>query len=177
MTEHIHKKFTDEQVKDLMQRYLNGEIKRKHVQTILKIGKSRFFSLLDDYRKNPDGFSIAYQRSKSTRTIDPKIEKNILPELKISKGFIDNKDRPIWSYNYSFIKNDLANRYNQIVSLPTIIKRAQEHGFYINRSKTTKVHDREVLTNHVGELLQHDSSLHLWSPSAKQKWWLITSQR
>jgi hypothetical protein len=45
MTEHIHKKFTNEQVKYLMQRYLNGEIKRKPVQTILNIGKSRFFGL------------------------------------------------------------------------------------------------------------------------------------
>jgi hypothetical protein len=26
-----------------------------------------------------------------------------------------------------------------------------------------------------GELIQHDSSLHLWSPWAKEKWWLITS--
>lgn len=56
----LHKKFTNEQVKDLMKRYLNGEIKREHVQTVLDIGKSRFFSLLNLYRKNPVAFSIAY---------------------------------------------------------------------------------------------------------------------
>ena len=62
MTEHIHRKFTNEQVKDLMQRYLNGEIKREHVQTILNIGKSDF-----DYWliiAKPQGFSIAYERTK-----------------------------------------------------------------------------------------------------------------
>lgn len=175
MAEQIHKKFTDEQVKDLMQRYLNGEIKREHVQTILKIGKSRFFSLLAHYRENPQEFSVAYRRIKRTRAIDPKIEKNIFKELKVAKKLIDNKAIPIWSYNYSFIKNELGNRHNQKVALQTIINRAKQHGFYINKSKTAKIHDREVITNHVGELIQHDSSLHLWSPFAKQKWWLITS--
>jgi hypothetical protein len=37
------------------------------------------------------------------------------------------------------------------------------------------MHDREVSTNYAGELIQHDSSYHLWSPSAKEKWYLITS--
>lgn len=175
MAEHIHKKFTDEQVKDLMQRYLTGQLKRQHIQEVLKIGPTRFFALVKRYRQDPQKFSIQYKRYQPTRSIEPGVERNILKELKVAKGFIDNKDMPIWSYNYSFIKNDLANRYKQRVSLPTIIKRAKEHGFYIERSKKTKIHDREVITNHVGELLQHDSSLHLWSPYAKQKWWLVTS--
>ena len=175
MAEQIHKKFTDEQVKDFMQRYLNGELKRGHIQQVLNIGPTRFFALLKKYRKNPEIFSVQYKRSGVTRTIDPKIEKNILKDLKATKTFIDNKDMPIWSYNYSFIKNELENQHGQKVALQTIINRAKEHGFYINRSKITKIHDREVITNNVGELLQHDSSLHLWSPYAKEKWWLITS--
>jgi hypothetical protein len=32
-----------------------------------------------------------------------------------------------------------------------------------------------VLTNYVGELAQHDTSLHLWSPFAEKKWYLITT--
>lgn len=171
----LHKKFTNEQVKDLMKRYLNGSIKREHVQTALSIGKSRFFSLLGQYRKNPDNFDIAYKRAKATRAIDPKIEKNVFKELKIAKEFIVNKDIPIWSYNYSFIKNELKQRYDQEVSLQTIINKAKNHGFYINKTKKVKAHDREVITNNVGELTQHDSSIHLWSPYAGDKWWLITS--
>lgn len=171
----LHKKFTNEQVKDLMNRYLNGEIKREHVQTALNIGKSRFFSLLGQYRKNPDSFDIAYKRTKATRAIDPKIEKNVFKELKIAKEFIVNKDMPIWSYNYSFIKNELKQRYDQEVSLQTIINKAKNNGFYINKTKKAKAHDREVITNNVGELIQHDSSYHLWSPYVQNKWWLITS--
>lgn len=171
----LHKKFTDEQVKDLMKRYSNCEIKREHVQTVLSIGKSRFFSLLNVYRKDPVTFSITYKRTKATRTIDPKIEKNVFKELKIAKEFIVNKDMPIWSYNYSFIKNELKQRYNQKVSLQTIINKAKRNGFYINKAKKAKAHDREVITNNIGELIQHDSSYHLWSPYVKNKWWLITS--
>lgn len=175
MPEQIHKKFTNDQVKDIMQRYVSGTIKRQNVQAILNIGKSRFFCLLGAYRQDPVNFTIAYQRTKSTRSIDPEIDKNILKELKTTKQFIDNKDIPIRSYNYSFIRNDLIHQYNQNVSLNTIIGRAKEHGYYIPRSEKKPAHDREIITNNVGELIQHDSSLHLWSPYAKEKWWLITS--
>lgn len=175
MAEQIHKKFTDEQVKDLMKRYLNKELKREHIQEVLSIGQTRFFALVKNYRQNPLEFSIQYKRHQATRSISPAIEKNILTELQFGKELIDNKAAPIWSYNYSFIKNELKKRYKQTVSLPTIITRAKQHGFYIQRSKKSKAHTREVITNNVGELIQHDSSLHLWAPAAKQKWWLITS--
>ncbi len=36
-------------------------------------------------------------------------------------------------------------------------------------------HDRQVLTSAAGDLIQHDASLHLWSPYASEKWTLITS--
>ena len=32
-----------------------------------------------------------------------------------------------------------------------------------------------MATNYIGEIIQHDSSYHLWSPPAKEKWYLITS--
>jgi hypothetical protein len=32
-----------------------------------------------------------------------------------------------------------------------------------------------VVTNYTGELIQHDSSHHLFSPPAREKWYLITS--
>lgn len=32
-----------------------------------------------------------------------------------------------------------------------------------------------IITNHAGELIQHDSSHHRWSPYVDQKWYLITS--
>ena len=60
----IHKKFTENQVKDLLQRYLQNRIERKYIEMILGIKKSRFFVLLKQYRANPEGFSIQYTRKK-----------------------------------------------------------------------------------------------------------------
>jgi len=92
----------------------------------------------------------------------------------MDKNLIADKDITTKSYNYSYIKNRLEDKYEQIVSLPTIINRAKKHGFYDAKPKR-KAHDREVLTNHVGELIQHDSSHHKWSPYAIDKWYLITT--
>ncbi len=171
----LHKRFTNEQVKDLMQRYISKELKREHIQQILKIGKTRFFAMVENYRSNTELFSIQYVRKTKTRSINPDIEKNILKELKKTKTFIDDKSMPVWSYNYNFIRKDLEATKNQKVSLQTIINKAKQHGFYIERSKEHKAHDREVITNNVGELTQHDSSFHRFSPWVNDKWCLITS--
>ena len=41
----LHKKFTDSQVKELIERYLKREIERKYIQQILGIKNRRFFTL------------------------------------------------------------------------------------------------------------------------------------
>ena len=41
--EQLRKKFTDSQVKKLIERYLTKEIKRSYIQEIIGIGKTRFF--------------------------------------------------------------------------------------------------------------------------------------
>ncbi len=170
---HIHKRFTDDQVKRMIERYLNHEIERKYIQSILGVGKSRFFKLVQEYRKDPGEFCIAYHRPSPSR-IDSAIEKNILKELLIDKRAIQNKDIPLQGYNYSYVKERLVKKYDQTISLPTVIDRAKKHGFYLKERKR-KIHDREVITRYAGELIQHDSSHHLWAPAAKEKWYLITS--
>ena len=77
-------------------------------------------------------------------------------------------------YNYSCIKDILESDYNQKVSLSTIINRTKANGFYLTRPKR-KVHDREVITNYSGEMIQHDSSHHQFAPYAASKCYLITS--
>ena len=170
----LHKKFTDSQVKEMLQRYLNREIERPYIQQILGIGKTRFFALLKSYQADAANFSIQYRRQTKTRSIAPAIEKNILKELAIEKQLIQAKDVPIRSYNYSYVKTRLETDYDHKVSLPTIINRARKHGFYLRKPKRS-AHDREVLTHYTGQLIQHDASVHLWAPAAGEKWWLITS--
>ena len=174
MSKQLHKNFTDDQVKSLLKSYLDKEIKIDYILQMLRIKRRRFFELLAKYRKDPDNFSIQYERKTINRKINPDIEKNILKELEIEKDLIKNKDIPIKWYNYSYIKDLLEQKYGQKVSLPTIIDRAKRNNFYFLRPKR-KAHDREVITNYPGELIQHDSSHHQFAPYAASKWYLITS--
>ena len=169
----LHKKFTDFQIKDLMTRYLKKEVERKDLQKVLGIKKTRFFALIKRLKEDPKNFSVSYFRSMPTRTISKDIETNIIKELNTEKDLIKAKEVPIRCYNYSYIKDILENDYNQKVSLSTIINRAKANGFYLTKPKR-KVHDREVITNYPGELIQHDSSHHQFSKYAN-KWYLITS--
>ena len=126
----LHKRFTSEQVEELFDRYLKKEIERKYIQEILGIGKSRFFMLLQEYKEHPEDFTIQYERYTPPRISD-NVEQNILKELSIEKGIIQNKDVPLKSYNYSFVKDHLKKKYHQKVSLTTVIRRAKKHGFYL----------------------------------------------
>ena len=174
MSTQLHKNFTDNQVKSLFEKYSKKEIKLNYILQILKIKRSRFFELLAKYCKDPDNFSIQYERKTVNRKIDPDIEKNIVKELKLEKDLIKAKEVPIKYYNYSYIKDLLEQKYNQKVSLPTIIDRAKRNNFYFLKPKR-KAHEKELLTNYPGELIQHDSSHHLFAPCADSKWYLITS--
>jgi hypothetical protein len=171
----LHKEFTDSQVKELIERYLKREIKIHYVLQILGIKRSRFFALIKEYRKDPNKFSIQYTRKTKTRKISESIEHNIIKELRIEKDMIENIEIPLRYYNYSYIKDLLETKYNQKVSLPTIIDRAKKNDFCLKKKPKRDPHDREVLTNYIGEIIQHDSSHHLWSPPAREKWYLITS--
>ena len=174
MSKQLHQNFSDSQVKSFLKSYLDKKIKLAYILPMLGIKRRRFFELLAQYRKDPDNFSIQYQRKSTNRKIDPDIENNILKELEMERDLIKNKDIPIRWYNYSYIKDLLAQKYGQQVSLPTIIDRAKRNNFYFLKPER-KAHDREVLTNYPGELIQHDSSHHLFAPYAESKWYLITS--
>jgi len=170
----IHKTFSDQEVRELLERYLNQQVDRKHLQEVLGIRKRRFFDLLKKYKENPQNFTIQYQRASNPK-ISKELEKTIVQELKKEQKIIQNPEIPLQTYNYSYIRDLLADKYKQKVSLPTIIDRAKKNDFYLPKKQKKTIHDREVLTRYIGELIQHDSSYHLWSPTTKEKWYLITS--
>ncbi len=43
--EQLHKEFTNDRVKDIMQRHINKELKREHVQQMPRIKRRQFFKL------------------------------------------------------------------------------------------------------------------------------------
>lgn len=175
MARQLHKRFSTEEVKMLLDKYLNEKVKLVYVLEILGIKKTRFFELLKKYRSDSGSFSIQYRRKRPTRKIAKAVEKSIINELGKEKKFIEDESIPITFYNYSYIKDQIRENYEQKVALSTIISRAKKWGFYKPRQKERTYHDREVLTNYVGELIQHDSSHHKFSPYADKDWYLITS--
>jgi len=168
----LHKRFTDGQVKVLIHGYCQGLLDRAEIQEILGIGKTRFFALVKEYRQDSEAFSIGYERhtpGKLSAAIEAEIERELLRE----KAIVEDKRLPISGYNYSAIRDRLEKKGIE-VSVTTIIDRAKRLDCYKPRKKR-KAHDREVSTASIGALIQHDSSLHLWSPFAEEKWTLITS--
>ena len=168
----IHKRFTVDQIRVLLQGYDHGTLDRTAVEEVLGIGKTRFFALLKEYRQDPGGLSLAYVRTTPSR-LPASTEDDICKELATDKGLIDDASLPITTYNYSAIR-DRLDKHEVHVSLSTIIDRAKRTGCYQSHPKR-KAHDREVVTEAVGALIQHDASHHRWSPYAKDKWAMITS--
>ncbi len=175
MAKQLHKRFSDEQVKMFLEKYTNEKVELRYILETLQIRRRRFFQLLREDRRDPDNFSIQYKRKRATKTISKDVEENIISELEKEKRLIEDKSIPITFYNYSYIKDQIYQAYGQKVSLPTIIVRAKKEGLYRPRKKERRSHEREVLTNYVGELIQHDSSHHKFSPYADKKWYLITT--
>ena len=119
MSKQLHKNFTDEQVK-LLKSYVDKEIKLDYILQMLKIKRRRFFELLAKYRKDPDSFSIQYERKTINRKIGSDIEKNIVKALEIEKGLIENKEVPIKLVIYS----ENAKKYEQYIEIKSLgIKR------------------------------------------------------
>jgi len=173
MVPQLHKRFNDEDVSFILKKYDLKALSLKQALELLQIKRARFFRLLKEYRDNPETFSINYERKNSKR-LNQITEEIIIEELKRQKELIDNKDIPISDYNYTYVKDRIFKDYKISVSVPTIIKRAKDYGYYLPKIERKK-HQREVLTNYPGELIQQDSSYHLFAPHSKVKWYLITA--
>jgi capsule polysaccharide export protein KpsE/RkpR len=125
----LHKRFTNEQVKLLLEGYARGRIARAEVEGILEINKTRFFALMKDYRRSPEVFTLEYQRDTPAR-LSVEIEEEIIKELLREKALVDNPKLPIGSYNYSAIRDRLQKK-GYHVSVNTIIQRAKQSDCYL----------------------------------------------
>lgn len=175
MPKHLRKRLSEEQVKLILENYVSGEISAASARASLSLKRSWFFELVKAYRSGSDTFSIESPKKENRHLkISEAAETLIQKELAKEKRLIENKHMPVRSYNYSAIRDDLLQQHSIQVSVPTIIARAKDYDCYLPK-KDKKIHDREVITNFAGELIQHDSSHHQWSPFTPDKWYLITS--
>lgn len=129
MTEQIHKRLIEEQVRMILDRYIKKEINILQAMNLLDLKRRQFFEWVKRYKEQGKDFSIECKRSNEHRRINTSVEKNIFKELKLDKTLIDNNAMPVYSYNYSFIQDQIEKKYQQDVSLPTIIDRAKKKVF------------------------------------------------
>ena len=177
----IHKHFSDDEVKQYLKWYEDKVLTKSEVLQALGIRGSRFYVLLSQFRDRPEKFSVTYKRIRPTRSLPSAVVKEIRRELELEHGFIMNPAMPIMFYNYAAIRDAVESSMGHALSAQTVINYARKWGFYLERPKRGAGHTREVLTDSVGMLLQHDASLHQWSPYALRpdgkplKWALITT--
>jgi len=62
MTKQLHRRFSDEEIKMLLEKYLNEKVELSYLLETLRIKRRRFFELLEGYKKDPDNFSIQYKK-------------------------------------------------------------------------------------------------------------------
>jgi len=129
----LHKRFSVEQVKLLLQRYTEGEISRAEIEEVMGVGKTRFFALLKEYRHDPKTFLIEYKRS-TPRRLSEEAEQQIAEELEREKQLVEDPQLPITSYNYTALRDRLQKKKIR-VSVPTIIQRAKQLGSYAKSEK------------------------------------------
>lgn len=172
--QHVHKRLVHTQIETIFENYLAKEITLVHAMENLGLKRTQFFAWLQRYKEKPEAFCIAPAPRAARHVIGAEAEQRILTELEEEKKLIDNPDIPVRTYNYAAIADTLKDKYGIEVSDTTVVNRAKKYGHYLPRPEK-KIHDREVLTNCIGELIQHDSSHHLWSPYMAEKLYLVTS--
>jgi len=126
MTEQVHKRLIEEQVKMILERFVRKEISSEQAMGLLELKRSQFFEWVKKYRESGETFTIQYHREGKTRKIQPGMERKILQELKAEKSLVEDPTLPIRTYNYSYIRDQLDKKYHYQVSLPTIIDRAKK---------------------------------------------------
>jgi transposase len=171
---HISARLTEAQVVTILTQYTTRKTSARDAQAKLGLQRSRFFDLVRDFKKDASSFAIARAADRRKPRISADTESHIKEELEKEKKLIEDPSISIRSYNYSAVRDLLKEEYRIDVSVPTIISRAKDLECYIPRAERAR-HERIVSTDFVGELVQHDSSHHRFSPFMDDKLYLITS--
>lgn len=145
MGKQLHKRFVEDQVKDIVTKYIEKKLRAKEACRYLGIGRTRLHQLVKDYLSDPQKPVAGYKRSVPTRKIKQSIKEHILAELSFEKEkIIDNPNVPTNRYNYSYIRNLLIEKYDEQVSLPTIITLAKTNDFWKSKRKREQIHTRQL---------------------------------
>lgn len=110
MSKQLHRRFTDDQVKLVLELYGKRMISLPQVLQQLGCSRPRCYQLLKRYRQEPDEFTISYGRHRPQHCLSARIDSIIREELERDKGLIGDKDIPIWYYNYQAVRDNVVKR-------------------------------------------------------------------
>lgn len=170
----IHNRMSIDQVTLVLSWYQDRKIRLPEALLKLGVKRRRFFYLLKVFKAGKVK-ELGHKAKKSSNRISEPLEKAIRSELTKEQEIIHNPDIPTDIYNYTHVRDEVRRITGGAVSVETIRRRAVEWGFYVKKYKKEKAHDRLILTDKAGTLLQHDSSIHLFAPYSGVKWYLITT--
>lgn len=163
---------TDKQAELIFDWHEKGLADKEETMLRLGVKERRFYELLKRYRNRK--LTLKPKRMNSHRKLSPYLDRLIRIELEKEKELIKNKEITVTNYNFTAVRDEITKITGKEISPKTISRRAEKWG-YVNPPKPKKKHDRVVLTEASGLLLQHDSSEHLFAPFAGKKWILITT--
>lgn len=83
MVKQLHKRFTDDQVKLLLDLYLRRAIGLQQVLQQLECTEGRFYQILRVYKRAPEEFTIAYTRHHPKNRLPEEVEKAIPTQLEL----------------------------------------------------------------------------------------------
>ncbi len=163
------------ELKGLFNAFDLGFITKEDLLDNLGIKERRYYQLLALYRKNKLHTIYKNKRGKNKK-IGTIITGRVIDELEIQRRMILDDTVDIKRYNYTYITEKLKKKYQIVISPTTVSRIAHKHEYHLKTKRPKKdLHTRKVLTKRVGELLQHDSSEHMFAPLANEKWYLIAT--
>lgn len=103
----LHKRFTADQVKIILQWYCDKAIDLKGARERLEISEQHFFRLLKNYKEHSATFSIQYPHREAHNRLEQKTDDAIRFELEKEKSLIQNHAMPVTQYNYAAVRDEL----------------------------------------------------------------------
>ncbi|MBI3618740.1 hypothetical protein HY213_01755 [Candidatus Peregrinibacteria bacterium] len=140
----LHKRFIDAQVKMLLQLYEAGTLTEQQVCDRLQIGRSRFFTLLQNYQHDPANFTVRYRRSAPpSNRVGQETDAAIFAELERQKTLILNPALPIRYYHYREARDAVCMEHG-ITLCDETVRRRITHDEYDKLIVQTKAQEEQL---------------------------------
>jgi transposase InsO family protein len=175
MRERIHKRLPVEFVKEVLDSFNGHRISEKEAMGLLGIGRSRLHQLRKKWllRSKKRPFGLWQRKENAFHVISPEVEQWLDKELRYIRQEAETfRGR----FNFAFLAEEAQKRFDRPFSRNSLRLYALKKGYYhALPQEKRKVYTR-FETSGPGALFQHDSSYHLWLPSAARKHYLILTK-